>query len=82
VSGLSPEELVERVRRSGVRTNPEQMTHLLDEEPVVLRERLDRRRLLQQPLFVVGQWATPLRGGPFGEGIGLDLPCKAPTSVR
>jgi hypothetical protein len=29
--GLSPEELVERVRRSGVRTNAEMMTHLLDE---------------------------------------------------
>jgi hypothetical protein len=29
--GLSPEELVERVRRIGVRTNAEMMTHLLDE---------------------------------------------------
>jgi hypothetical protein len=30
-SGLTPDELVERVRATGVRTSPQQMTHMLDE---------------------------------------------------
>jgi hypothetical protein len=62
---LSAEELVERVRRSGVCTTPEQMTHLLDElradglaEDVNGRWRLTReaRRQYGKALHDLGFW--------------------------